>query len=177
MPNVEEQVYPVGAVANFMIGRSMKYHTLLTHLQLQRLVYIAYGFGLAIFNRRLFTEEIQAWPLGPIIPNLYHEFKRFGPHVIREWSTYYDYGTHQFVFPAVDERDGGALLVLNRTWNQYGHLSPSQFVPITDQPSTKGSVTHPLRIEDHEIRQHFQKLLHGQTQPATHPTTVSRGPS
>ncbi|MYC99166.1 MAG: DUF4065 domain-containing protein [Gammaproteobacteria bacterium] len=177
MTNVEAQVYPVGAIANFMIGRSMKYHTLLTHLQLQRLVYIAYGFGLAIFNRRLFTEAIQVWRLGPVVPDLYHEFKRFGPHVIREWSTYYDYASHQFVFPAVDERDGGALLVLNRTWNQYGNLPPSDFVPATDQYGALASVTQPQPIEDHLIRQHFQQLLYGQTQPATHPTTASGGPS
>ena len=167
MPNAEAHTYQVGAIANFMIGRSMRSHSLLTHLQLQKLVYIAYGFGLAFFNRRLFEEEIQAWRLGPVIPDLYHEFKRFGPHVIRDWSTYYDYSKHEFGFPAVDDHDGGALMVLNRTWNRYGRLPPSQLVKITHERGTPWSGTHRRqRIGDDLIRSHFKKLLYGQAKPA-----------
>ena len=53
--------YLVGAVANFMIGRSLKQGPPITHLQLQKLVYISYGFYIAQTSDKLFQERIEAW--------------------------------------------------------------------------------------------------------------------
>jgi uncharacterized phage-associated protein len=49
-----------------------------TPLQVNKMVYIAHGWNLAIFNDSLIIEQIEAWEYGPIIPILYHEFKRYG---------------------------------------------------------------------------------------------------
>lgn len=51
---------------------------LISNLKLQKLVYYAQGFHLAIYNIPLFHEPIEAWTHGPVIPDLYHEYKQYG---------------------------------------------------------------------------------------------------
>lgn len=47
----------------------------ISNLKLQKLVYYAQGFHLAICNDLLFPESIMAWEHGPVIPELYHTYK------------------------------------------------------------------------------------------------------
>ena len=48
-----------------------------SNLKLQKLVYYAQGYFLALFERPLFPESIEAWRHGPVVPDLWHEFKQF----------------------------------------------------------------------------------------------------
>lgn len=50
----------------------------ISNLKLQKLVYYAQGLYLAMHDRPLFAEPIEAWQHGPVVPQLYHEFKRYG---------------------------------------------------------------------------------------------------
>lgn len=50
----------------------------ISNLKLQKLCYYAQGFSLALYNRPLFSSEIQAWQHGPVIPDLYHSYKEHG---------------------------------------------------------------------------------------------------
>ena len=54
----------------------------ISNLKLQKLVYYAQGFYLAIFDTPLFEEEIEAWAHGPVVPELYHEYKTSGKNSI-----------------------------------------------------------------------------------------------
>ena len=54
----------------------------ITPMKLIKLVYIAYGWYLAFYNKRLFRERFEAWDYGPVCPPIYHEFKRFGRNSI-----------------------------------------------------------------------------------------------
>jgi uncharacterized phage-associated protein len=51
---------------------------LISNLKLQKLVYYAQGFHLAFFDTPLFTERIEAWTYGPVVPDLYHAYKDHG---------------------------------------------------------------------------------------------------
>lgn len=55
---------------------------LISNLKLQKLAYYAQGFHLALYGRPLFEEEIRAWTHGPVIPDLYHEYKHHGAGAI-----------------------------------------------------------------------------------------------
>lgn len=50
----------------------------MSNLKLQKLLYYAQGAHLAITARPLFADAIVAWEHGPVIPDLYHHFKRYG---------------------------------------------------------------------------------------------------
>ncbi|WP_242304825.1 Panacea domain-containing protein [Bacillus cereus group sp. BfR-BA-01350] len=56
----------------------------ITNLKLQKLLYYAQGFHLAILGRPLFEEEIQAWLHGPVVPEVYNEYKGFTYNDIKE---------------------------------------------------------------------------------------------
>ena len=50
----------------------------ISNLKLQKLVYYAQGFHLAIHDRPLFPGRIEAWEHGPVVPELYHTYKSHG---------------------------------------------------------------------------------------------------
>lgn len=54
----------------------------ITHLKLQKLLYYAQGICLAICNRKLFDDEIEAWQHGPVVRNVYEVFCSFGRNPI-----------------------------------------------------------------------------------------------
>lgn len=56
---------------------------LLTNLKIQKLVYFAQGFNIALNNEELFIESIEAWEHGPVVPSVYFDFCRFGRNEIR----------------------------------------------------------------------------------------------
>jgi uncharacterized phage-associated protein len=58
----------------------------ITHLKLQKLCYYAQGFHLAMFDVPLFLDHIEAWQHGPVIPNLYREYKSQGDQAIQPHS-------------------------------------------------------------------------------------------
>lgn len=55
---------------------------LMSHLKLQKLMYYAQGCALALFDRPLFSEPIEAWIHGPVVPALYHAYKSHGADAI-----------------------------------------------------------------------------------------------
>ncbi|WP_366513810.1 type II toxin-antitoxin system antitoxin SocA domain-containing protein [Planktotalea sp.] len=75
-------------------------------MKLQKLVYIAYGWHLALSGKKLFTEEIEAWKHGPVVPSLYHEFKHLRENPITSFATSYDYNSEQEIVPRVQESNG-----------------------------------------------------------------------
>lgn len=50
----------------------------ISNLKLQKLVYYAQGFHLALLGAPLFAERIEAWEHGPVVPELYHLYKGHG---------------------------------------------------------------------------------------------------
>jgi uncharacterized phage-associated protein len=46
--------------------------------KLQKLLYYVQAWSLVFRNKRMFTDKVEAWLHGPVISNVYHEFKEFG---------------------------------------------------------------------------------------------------
>ena len=66
-------------VANYFLARNDPSEgDRITPLKLQKLVYYAQGYALALLGRPLFEESISAWRLGPVCSELYRHFKSFG---------------------------------------------------------------------------------------------------
>jgi len=47
----------------------------ITHLKLQKLIYYAQSWNLALTGNPLFDEDIQAWAHGPVVPSIYQRFR------------------------------------------------------------------------------------------------------
>ena len=54
----------------------------LSHLRLQKLLYYAQGWHLALRKKSLFDEKIEAWAHGPVIPLVYPSFANDGSDLI-----------------------------------------------------------------------------------------------
>lgn len=50
----------------------------ITHLKLQKLIYYAQVWSIAIHKKSLFVEDFEAWSHGPVLPVVYRKFSEFG---------------------------------------------------------------------------------------------------
>lgn len=62
----------------FLASQDEESGELISNLKLQKLMYYAQGFHLALYGTRLFPNDIEAWAHGPVVPELYHKFKEHG---------------------------------------------------------------------------------------------------
>lgn len=70
------------AVADYLIALAHQRGEQLNNLKLQKLLYYAQAWHLALHDQPLFPEKFQAWMSGPVIPALYWKFKRHGIHAL-----------------------------------------------------------------------------------------------
>ena len=85
---------------------------LISHLKLQKLLYYAQGFHLAIFDMPLFEEHIVAWQHGPVVPKV--------------WDAYRDYGSNPIPKPNDFDRDvisNDARGVIDEVYTVFGQYS------------------------------------------------------
>lgn len=59
----------------------------ISNLKLQKLIYYAQAFHLAVFEKPFFNEDFEAWTHGPVCPDVYHKYKNFGSSPIKFNST------------------------------------------------------------------------------------------
>jgi uncharacterized phage-associated protein len=71
-------------IAEYFIWLANETGCFISNLKLQKLVYYAQAWHLAIRDEPLFQEDFQAWIHGPVIPDLYHRYKQFGWRPIDE---------------------------------------------------------------------------------------------
>lgn len=58
----------------------------ITHLKLQKLLYYAQGVFAGFYNDRLFSEDIKAWAHGPVVEEVYYEYKTHGSRGIEVFT-------------------------------------------------------------------------------------------
>lgn len=71
-------------VASYFIWLANETGSFISNLKLQKLVYYAQAWHLAIHNTPLFEKDFQAWVHGLVIPDLYQKYKHFGWQPILE---------------------------------------------------------------------------------------------
>ena len=72
----------VDEVANFFLRFANNHGDLLTNLKLQKLLYYAQAWHLALKGEPLVNEKFEAWVHGPVHPGTYRKYKRFKWHPI-----------------------------------------------------------------------------------------------
>ncbi len=72
----------VFVIADAILKIAKEQNKKVTPLQLLKLVYISEGWSLALRNKTLFSNRIEAWQYGPVVPDLYHRTKNFGGNPI-----------------------------------------------------------------------------------------------
>lgn len=147
-------------VANYLIqAKKRKDGTPPTPMQLLKLVYIAHGWNLAINNRPLITDRIEAWQYGPVVPPLYHDLKKWGNTPVEEPLS--------VPISAAGNLSSDERALLDEVLDAYGHLSGIQLSNLTHALGTPwytvyfdedGQNLDNTRIANDRIRQHFVEL-------------------
>ena len=73
--------YPVLSIANKILAYGAAANDegeLFSNMKLQKLLYYVQGFHIAVFNRPLFNEDIEAWMYGPVVPAVYEYYQENG---------------------------------------------------------------------------------------------------
>lgn len=93
-------------------------------LKLQKLVYYAQAWSLVLRDKPLFSENIEAWPHGPVVYDV--------------WNNYREYKHTAIPEPEVCDLNFSEdeIEVLEEVWNTYGELSARQLENLThsEQP-------------------------------------------
>lgn len=125
----------------------------LTPMQLMKLVYIAYGWHLAMQGSKLFDERVEAWKYGPVIPDLYQATKHFGGSAVP---------AHLIADSPISRPD--LEVFLDSIVENYGKYSGIALSNLTHRSGTPWHrVYRPnvlnLEIPDDYIREHYQQGL------------------
>jgi uncharacterized phage-associated protein len=64
-------------VAKYLIRYSCDKKSPISNLKLQKLLYYCQGWHLGILSAPLFHDPIQAWVHGPVVPNVFQEYRQF----------------------------------------------------------------------------------------------------
>ena len=69
--------YSAIEVAEWILWLAAQNGVSLTHMQLQKLLYYVQGYSLGMGGEELFRECIFAWEHGPVVKEVFHNYKRF----------------------------------------------------------------------------------------------------
>ena len=124
----------------------------ISNLKLQKLVYYAQGFSLVLLDAPLFPEPIEAWMHGPVVPDLYRNFSRYGAAPI----------------PCVSSASPGGLTrdqarLLGEVYQVYGQYSAWKLRQLTheEDPWRNNYVegAYSREIPKHEMQRYFRDNL------------------
>ncbi|NWB96077.1 SocA family protein [Pseudomonas gingeri] len=65
-------------IANWFVAKCAGSGDLITNLKVQKLLYYAEAWTQTLIDKELFPEQIQAWAHGPVVPEVFQEFKKYG---------------------------------------------------------------------------------------------------
>lgn len=170
-------------VANWLLDKAEEegsaHGKFLTQIQLNKLAYFAYGFYAGDSGKKMFQNDIEAWKHGPVVPTLYHEFKRFrySPITKKEngRSYFFDEVNDTSITPSLTKEDiedkENILDALNFTWAILGNSTSGQLIEISHDESGPWCETirrkgyscddppYGLAIPFEKIEKYFKKIL------------------
>jgi uncharacterized phage-associated protein len=129
----------------------------ITNLKLQKLLYYAQGYHLALFGTPLFPDEVKAWDHGPVIRSVYDEYKQFDRQPIAATD------------PAPDLPDT-AVEILDSVIRSYGQFTAGKLRDMThlERPWLAVAKNHGT-ISQVSMELFFRAVL---SRPSSRPSTV-----
>ena len=138
-------------VAQYLLNIAEEKQRKMNPMQLLKMTYICYGYYSVENNGQLFTDSIEAWRYGPVIPNLYRKIKKYGQG-------------------SVNKKIGGDVSTLSdikKEWIEavyeaYKDFSALRLSAITHLEGTPWSKVHiedlNMQITDDFIRPYYKEL-------------------
>lgn len=114
--------YDAKVIAAWFVQHANELKKPVSNLKLQKLLYFAQGYSLVLNHQPLFLQPLEAWEHGPVVPDVYHQYKASGSGAIRPttWSA----------SDCVPLRDQD-LTLLQEVWAEYGSCDAIQLRNLT----------------------------------------------
>ena len=120
----------------------------ISNLKIQKLLYYAQGFHVALYDEPLFVEEIEAWIHGPVVPKVYREYKDRGCGAIPVDSEF-----DPEVIPENKKE------FLNEVYNVFGQYSAWKLRNMTHEEPPWKNCTQGETISLNSMKDFFSTLL------------------
>ncbi len=162
--------YSAVQIANEFIARGVEDEIKdMTNMKIQKLVYFAHGYFLAIYDRPLIREEFEVWKHGPVVRQLYEKCKEV---ILQEgWKR-----DHSFNKPLkvqddhivrVRENDTDAICVVNSVWRSCKEYRASYLRRLTHFFDSPWTITLDRKgpyaiILNSDITDYFKNLMSAQ---------------
>lgn len=136
----KRKVYDALTIARYIINRCNAEGTPISNLKLQKLLYYVQAVFLSINEEICYKDVIEAWAFGPVVPNVYHEFKEYGSNNIPQIIEYFDIDPSSETFftkvkfndDIINEED---KKLINETLGIYNRYSATKLVEMTHSES------------------------------------------
>ncbi len=162
--------YPIEAAANTVLQEAEKRGIALTHMKLQKLLYLAYGYYAGLTGEPLADEDFEAWQFGPVSPTVYQNFKDCGGRTIdsgrRMERIVWDDDAPRGEWPLLPADDVRAAQVVDYVFNTYGDKSAIYLSDLTHKegsPWDQADSTNPrrrnMKIDNEAIKSYFKDLI------------------
>lgn len=155
-------MYSALVIASEFIKLGIRDNKPISPMKLQKIVYFAHGLHLARNGKPLINEAIQAWEYGPVIPVLYHHFKKWGNNPISETPRLGLFIGDSLTF-SIDTIDDDAEQTIRLAWNITKDFSATQLSNWSHTDGSPWARTYDgsinRRINNDDIKQYFTSQL------------------
>ena len=133
--------YDAKTIANYFLDLANKEGRWIDPMGIQKLVYFAHGWNLAILDEPLIKQRVEAWEYGPVISDLYQEFKEFGRYPITRLAKKLERDENGLLYEYIPVLEDSAETkktreLLDRVWETHKHLSSVQLSNMTHLPGS-----------------------------------------
>lgn len=126
-------------------------------MQLQKLVFLANGMSLALLERPLTYHNIHAWQWGPVLPQLYKSFSKYGSNKIESAAN-----CDEVVPETGDENE-----IIASVWKNFGHMTGPKLSALTHESGSPWDKTWNSDqygiIEPNLIKEFYREKLNAPT--------------
>ena len=122
---------------------------IISPLKLQKLLYYAQGFSLAIYDRAIFSEDVMAWNHGPVVREVYREYRDYGSAHIPPPE---DYDPEDIL--STEEQE-----LLNDVYTAYGQYSAWRLSAMTHEEPPWRDTERDFTISHDKLKEYFKTRI------------------
>lgn len=149
-------MYSATVVANAILKAAKRQGKHVDPLKLIKLTYICQGWSLALREKPLFSESVEAWRYGPVIPSLYAKVSKYGREAINDQLPL------GMWFSGAKELSDTDQEFVDKVVEKYGHLHGVALSNLTHQPGTPWANLYKpdknVTIPKEKISEHYYKI-------------------
>ena len=125
--------YSANEIAKEIIIHSNEKGYSISNLKLQKLLYFIQAIFLNEYQRACYEDTIEAWSFGPVVPNVYHNYKIFGAASISNQIFNHDSFASNFTdtTSSISHLSNGDKEIIDNIVDEFSEYTASELVDIT----------------------------------------------